>query len=286
MANDGRKPASKCYVQLLRDRIEMLECILRTHSIDVDTAVAQYQDQHQGPSATDIQDSNTTSAQFEEICAAFEGTLSLDESVNFDADGECHYFGPTSGRLHFQACKQHSELSTFTALTFTVQDASGDDYMLPQNSSSRINGDKHILRSPSTPPRPARLQVDADLQAELIDLYFIWQNPWFPVLDESLFRKDLIKGEGRYISPLLLSCVLSAGSRFSDRLEVRTDPHDPNTAGDQLLKEAESLLHYGLLSPSLTTIQAVAIMIYLYVVSIRVSASYILCADSLIESRS
>jgi len=83
----------------------MLECILRNHSIEVDTAIAQYRDEHHGPSGTDARDSNATAAQFEEICATFEGTLSLDESVNFDADGECHYFGPTSGRLDFQACR-------------------------------------------------------------------------------------------------------------------------------------------------------------------------------------
>ncbi|KAJ4984908.1 C6 transcription factor [Stagonosporopsis vannaccii] len=249
VASDGRKPASKSYVQLLRDRIEMLECILRKHSIDIDNAIAQYRIEHQGSSGTDTQDSNPPAAQFEEICAAFEGTLSLDESINFDADGECHYFGPTSGRLHFQA----------------LQNASCDDHILPHNSRCMVKGNTKTSRLPSARPKPSGLRIDADLQAELIDLYFIWQNPWFPVLDESLFRKDLIKGNGRYLSPLLLSCVLSAGSRFSDRPEVRTDQQDPNTAGDQLLEEAEALLHYDLLSPSLTTIQAVAIMVYLYV---------------------
>lgn len=51
--------------------------------------------------------SNVTPAGIEGIRAAFEGTLSLDESVNFDEDGECHYFGPTSGRLGFQDCKPY-----------------------------------------------------------------------------------------------------------------------------------------------------------------------------------
>jgi len=140
--------------------------------------------------------------------------------------------------------------------------------MLPNDSSRNIYGNISTSRSPSTRPKLSGLQIDADLQAELINLYFIWQNPWFPVLDESLFRKDFCKGSGRYISPLLLYCVLSVGCRFSERPEIRSDPHDPNTAGNQLLEEAESLLHYDLLSPSLTTIQAVAIMIYLYVVSV------------------
>jgi hypothetical protein len=112
--------------------------------------------------------------------------------------------------------------------------------------------------------------IDEDLQAELIDLYFIWQNPWFPVLNEHLFREHLQQSSGRYFSPLLLTCVLAAGSRFSKSIEIRTDPLDPDTAGDQLVTEAELLLHFDLKSPTLTTIQAVAIMIYLYIVSLLV----------------
>src|SRR5690242_8454344 len=110
--------------------------------------------------------------------------------------------------------------------------------MLPNDSSRNIYGNISTSRSPSTRPKLSGLQIDADLQAELINLYFIWQNPWFPVLDESLFRKDFCKGSGRYISPLLLYCVLSVGCRFSERPEIRSDPHDPNTAGNQLLEEA------------------------------------------------
>ena len=128
-----------------------------------------------------------------------------------------------------------------------------------------IPPDSHAI-----PPNALLSQIDEDLQAELIDLYFTWQNPWFPVLDESLFRTHLQQGSGQYFSPLLLTCVLAAGSRFSRRNEIRTNPLDPDTAGDQLVAEAEVLLHFDLKSPSLTTIQAVAIMIYLYIVSLFV----------------
>jgi hypothetical protein len=117
--------------------------------------------------------------------------------------------------------------------------------------------------------------IDDGLQAELIDLYFTWQNPWFPVLDEPLFRAHLQQGSGRYFSPLLLTCVLAAGSRFSRRNEIRTNPLDPDTAGDQLVAEAEVILHFDLKSPNLTTIQAVAIMIYLYIVSLLVRRKHL-----------
>lgn len=263
--SDGRKPASKSYVQLLRNRIELLECILRSHSIDVDTAVAQYQIDQRSFSAT-ADENNHSSAHFEKLCAAFEGTLSLDESVNFDGDGECHYFGPTSGRLEFQDRKSRPG-EDMLKLKCTVQDSSYEINIFPKNISQSFS-DAPVPSSPSkAQPNSFMLHIDENLQAELIDLYFVWQNPWFPVLDESLFKTHMQQGGGRYFNPLLLSCVLAAGSRFSERPEVRTNQLDVDTAGDQLLAEAEVLLHFDLKSPSLTTIQAVAIMVYMYIVS-------------------
>lgn len=89
-------------MQLLRDRIELLERILKSHSIDIDAAVAQLQAGGCDVLSSEAHDCTATSALVEEVSAAFEGTLSLDESINFDEDGEAHYFGPTSGRLGFQ----------------------------------------------------------------------------------------------------------------------------------------------------------------------------------------
>ncbi len=62
--------------------------------------------------------------------------------------------------------------------------------------------------------------------------------------------------------------MLAAGSRTSNRPDVRTDANDPNIAGDPFLGVAETLLHCDLKSPGLETIQVVAIMICLYVVGI------------------
>ncbi|KAH6637641.1 putative fungal-specific transcription factor [Boeremia exigua] len=264
VADDGRKPASRSYVQLLRDRIALLECILQKYSIDIDTAIAQYQSEHQNSPVADADDTNTTCAQIEEVCAAFEGTLSLDESINFDEDGECHYFGPTSGRLGFEDCTSLSEQNAYIVLTFTVQQSTRDKQMNRQNGLRNTCSSVNNLRYLSAQLSPSTLQIGADLQEELIDSYFVWHNPCSPVLNELLFKRDLQQGKGRYFSPLLLKCVLSAGCRFSDRPEVRTNPNDPNTAGDQFLEEAEALFQYELKVPSLTTIQAAAIMIYLH----------------------
>lgn len=238
---------------------------MRSHSIDVDTAVAQYQTDQRGFSAT-ADESNQSSAHFEKLCAAFEGTLSLDEPINFDGDGECHYFGLTSGRLGFQDRK--SRLSEdMLKLKGIVQDSNYAINVFPKNDLQSVSDAPVPSRPSKAQPNSFILYIDENLQDELIDLYFVRQNSRFPVLDESLFKTHMQQGGGRYFNPLLLNCVLAAGSRFSERPEVRTNPLDVDTAGDQLLAEAEVLLHFDLKSSSLTTIQAVAIMFYLYIVS-------------------
>jgi hypothetical protein len=108
--------------------------------------------------------------------------------------------------------------------------------------------------------------VSDELQAHLIDLYFEWEQPWFQVVNEKLFRESLVCG-GRYCSPLLLTCVLALGSRYCDRVEVRSDPSDSNTAGKKFIERAERLVQHDLRWPKITTIQSLAIMGSVYIVS-------------------
>jgi hypothetical protein len=108
--------------------------------------------------------------------------------------------------------------------------------------------------------------VSEELQAHLIDLYFEWEQPWFQVVNEKLFRESLVCA-GRYCSPLLLTCVLASGSRYCDRVEVRSDPNDSNTAGRKFIERAERLVQHDLRWPKITTIQSLAIMGSVYIVS-------------------
>lgn len=116
---DGRKPASKSYVQLLRNRIDLLEAVLQSHSIDIEASVAQLTaagttpqlnavSTALAPGSSDPALAGLSPSAFDDLCTTFEGALSLDESVNYDQDGEMRYFGPSSGRLEFQTGKCHS----------------------------------------------------------------------------------------------------------------------------------------------------------------------------------
>ena len=109
--------------------------------------------------------------------------------------------------------------------------------------------------------------LEEGLENELLDLYFRYEQPWYQVVDEQLFRQHRASG-GRLFSELLLSCILAVASRYTDRKEVRSNPDDPTTAGRIFLEKAEVLLHFDLKWPSITTIQSLAILGIVYVVGV------------------
>ncbi|RSL38251.1 hypothetical protein CEP53_015034 [Fusarium sp. AF-6] len=237
---DGRGMAPKAYVRQLQARIQILEEILRMYSIDIDASAAQLMQRDVVPhsSTTDV-----SATALDQLCDAVEGALALDESMNFDQDGEARYFGTTSGRLAFRASDDLRNPPD-------AQDISPREQSSPlMNLYDTTLGDQII--------------VNEELETHLLDLYFIWDNPWFPFVDEALFR-DSKRSKGRYYSPLLLHCILACGSRYSDRTEARSDPEDANTAGRPFLDTIETLLHDELKRPNITTIQSLSVLSIVY----------------------
>ncbi|KAF4543796.1 Zn(II)2Cys6 transcription factor [Lasiodiplodia theobromae] len=239
---DGRRPAPKSYVQLLRNRIEVLERVLRSHGIDFDAEVARLA--AEDDTSQTIQASASTlpqsqsSAEFEELCVAFEGALSFDESLNFDQDGELRYFGPTSGRLDFHPCGYK-----------------GTDF--PSDIPQPLPHD--IQPTTLTPPFEEDPIVPEHVREELIDHYFLYDQPWLQVVNEALFRESYRSG-GRFCTPLLLNCILALGSRFTERPDLRSDPDDSNTAGIVFLDKAKVLLSLDMKRPSTTTLQSLCLI--------------------------
>ncbi|KAL6407211.1 Zn(2)-Cys(6) zinc finger domain protein [Ilyonectria robusta] len=237
---DNRGTAPKSYVHLLQARINVLEQVLRLHSIDADESIAQLMAMNALPVTDASAAAGASSSTFDQLCTDFEGALCFDESSNFDRDGEARYFGTTSGRLEFQS----------------PQTVESEDYSSLAENSQRLNLYSQALDAES--------DISEELMTHLIDLYFKWEQPWCQVVDESLFRQSK-QTNGRYFSPLLLNCILAIASRYCDRPEVRSDPDDPNTAGRIFLDTAEVLLHFDLKWPSITTIQSLEIMAIHYV---------------------
>ncbi|PWY90725.1 hypothetical protein BO70DRAFT_392410 [Aspergillus heteromorphus CBS 117.55] len=141
--DDGRGTTPKSYVRLLQAWISVFEWILQLHSIDVDASAAYLLEQ--------------------DLCTVLEGTLALDEDLNFDQDGEARYFGTISGRLAFQILKETQEFS------------------LPGHYSQVLNLYTQAVQDEN--------QIPEELETHLLDLYFTWEQPWCQVVDERLFRE-------------------------------------------------------------------------------------------------
>ncbi|KAE8155053.1 fungal-specific transcription factor domain-containing protein [Aspergillus avenaceus] len=248
IAEDGRRPASKTYVLLLRQRIESLEKLLERHGID---ASEKREDSRQRPAAqmngsVSLTPPEDASESVDDLAENFKGRLALDESLNFDQDGEMRYFGPASGRLQFQASSSNGMNGSAVPISASKQVSNSFGYLDPID------------------PITAGIGVPKDVQDHLIDLYFKWEQPWYAITDEQLFRDSMNSG-GRYWTPLLHNCILALGSRYSDRLDVRSDPDDPNTAGKIFLEEAKPQLYREMERPSLTTIQALGLIGMAYI---------------------
>lgn len=195
-----------------------------------------------------------TSPDFEALCAAFEGALSTEEALNYEGDGEFRYFGPTSGRLQFMSdsLPEQSQGAPLQPETISVDSVA---------ANPRAEMHQRIVAEDDS-----GLLISDNLKAELMELYFKWQNPWLLVVDEDLYRKSL-KTRGRYWSPLLENCIIALGSRFTDSTEVRAEPDDTNSAGQFFFDRAEAYLSYELKYPSITTIQSLFLLSQLSVVS-------------------
>lgn len=92
--------------------------------------------------------------------------------------------------------------------------------------------------------------IPAELALHLLDLHWSRQHHTFLLTYRPAFMRELIDG-GPYCSDLLLYAVFACSSKFSERLEVRDDPSDPETAGQHFFVQCdELLLRKGLLSQS------------------------------------
>lgn len=92
--------------------------------------------------------------------------------------------------------------------------------------------------------------IPAELALHLLDLHWSRQHHTFLLTYRPTFMRELVDG-GSYCSDLLLYAVFACSSKFSERLEVRNDPTDPETAGQHFFTRCdELLLREGLLIQS------------------------------------
>ncbi|KAK5215853.1 hypothetical protein LTR96_011321 [Exophiala xenobiotica] len=112
------------------------------------------------------------------------------------------------------------------------------------------------------------LLYQAATQDHLLLLYWTWQHGFFVLISKELFVADLERARSqhtmakrsKFYSPLLLCAILAHAAPLSRRVELRSNPDEPGTSGDQFFKRARRLLEYEMENPGITTVQALALM--------------------------
>ncbi|KAI1027028.1 hypothetical protein LB504_008089 [Fusarium proliferatum] len=226
------RPPSKRYVEALQERIRTLEAQLERFQSNAGT-----QDRGLSSSAEDNY-SNSEGDSLPEDSSYRSPIKDISDrlgALNIGEDGQIHYFG---SRSNFSLLK-NSPVASSTVSSRDLQKQAAD-------TLDQLN---------------LRVEVSDELRNHLLDLFWSWQNTWQYLVVKELFLEDLyITHSGRYASPLLLSAVLALAARYSDRVELRSDPLEQNTAGNALAEQAKMILFYESQAPKVTTVQATALL--------------------------
>lgn len=171
---------------------------------------------------------------------------------------QCDLEGTRGGSLSSRSMldeRSQSRSSEPTALANEAKSLS----LFRKDSTDSASERKAPTISSHHPARWLTTHRDAELIEHLMNLYFCWIHPYSHMLSRAHFLSDMATGRTQYCSALLVNAILSLASHYSDRPAVYADPNDPDTAGNAFFAEAMRLLELSD-TPSLTTIQALAIM--------------------------
>lgn len=83
--------------------------------------------------------------------------------------------------------------------------------------------------------------VPAELALHLLDLHWNRQHHTYLLTYRPAFMRELVDG-GNYCTDFLLYAVFACASKFSERIELRTDPADPETTGQDFFRRCEDII--------------------------------------------
>ncbi|ORX45499.1 hypothetical protein DM01DRAFT_299698 [Hesseltinella vesiculosa] len=155
--------------------------------------------------------------------------------LSVDACGHVRYLGRSSGFYLLQSSRTYHD---------GVFHFAGYDHAASKSDkSANEKVDPYTL-----PP--------SDLSSHLLKLYFDHFYPFLPLF----YKKQLICPQDKTLSPLLLNSIYAVASRLSEDARVRSDPDDPDTAGELFYERAKRLLDDDYDVPRISTVQALILL--------------------------
>jgi len=162
-------------------------------------------------------------------CSSDDEAYDVSTFLSVDERGRIRTYGPSSS-LHTGSPSQdfpegHRKCSTTEA----------DAYQLIA-SAALARQKEHQLRS-----LPVIGGIAGELALHLLDLHWNRAHHTFLLTYRPAVMRDLLHG-GPYCSEFLLTALFAVTAKYSERLELRTNPNDPTTAGKTFLDRCDELI--------------------------------------------
>ena len=238
-----------------------------------------------GPPANDVA-LQERGAAFEDVNQPTAGSATLTDELtqvmsqlDIDEGGEVRYVGPSSNLNLASAEPQMRAPSWDREIKARTESVSSNRSTVLSTLDIDLDGavfstghHPHDIDPMATQGLPdVGTEASQALEEHLLALYWTWQHPFFTLFARSIFLRDReaarasgssgsIGTRSKHFSPLLLNAILAHAAHLSSRPEVRTDPNDPATAGNRYFRTARRLLEAECENPSMTTVQALALM--------------------------
>ncbi|KAI2615137.1 hypothetical protein GGR54DRAFT_642636 [Hypoxylon sp. NC1633] len=105
-----------------------------------------------------------------------------------------------------------------------------------------------------------KVSSDNAMLRVLLQIYFVFDFPFHPFFHKDLFLEDMLAGNRRFCSPLLVNAILGAAWHGYSKMKNRAEYWSPDNLGYRFLAEARRLFELEQANSTITAIQAAAII--------------------------
>lgn len=249
---DGRKPVTKPYVDALKQRIRVLETLLRERGIDEHISLTESQTLiHEDRTAEGSSKDLDVEPEDEDSDAFSVNDFGINRLKIDDDTGELRQYGPTSAFMHLPEPSGSSSSASNTLSATSLGTSSPYSISSPEYSTSADFDWSRNL--------PVIDGFNRDVHDELVHMFFAYFNSWCYWVEPTLFKRDMsaclsfsaissLARTSQY-SGLLHNAILSLAANYSDHSCL-----GPNDRGAVFASEAKRAIDSEAESPMLSTV--------------------------------
>ena len=191
-------------------------------------------------------------------------------------DGNLAVHGVSSIFHHPARLKAASGIITSTSTAERKAQNQASKARLIANAALQQQRESILLRNSSPGLKVDLDGVNAELAFHLLSLHWNRQHYTYLISYRPAIMDSLINN-GPYVNTLLLNAIYFSSSILSDRIEIRSNPNDPQSAGLAFYNRFRTLLADNVDKPSIPTSAALLLCGAALVSSGRPSAGWVMC---------